>query len=173
MSAKLYFSLLLPLYNKPSMICGCSALKSDPADLEDLVWAFNPGMIKEDVQDYLVHINNLQFFFMAPCAATQNMGLYFVHYHTRTRLTVLHPLWTNKNPTTHFKTTVEKNPTLSGALPRLSRSSCCVNIFPCQVSVYAKYLHDWKWPGRWWIYFLNQSQGVSHHTCLKSGKGIC
>lgn len=46
---------------------------------------------------------------MAPCAAPQNMGLYFVQPHTRTRLTVLHPLWTNKNPTTHFKTTVGKN----------------------------------------------------------------
>lgn len=44
---------------------------------------------------------------MAPCAAT-HMDSYFVQYHKRTRLTVLHPLWTNKNPTTHFKTTAEK-----------------------------------------------------------------
>lgn len=47
---------------------------------------------------------------MAPCAATPNLiGPYSNQYYTRTRSTVLHPLWADKNPTTHFKTIVDQN----------------------------------------------------------------
>lgn len=66
-------------------------------------------MLKQDAWDYLVHINYLHFLFVAPCSAAQNMRPYSSQYHTRARSTVLHPLWANRNLTTHFKTVLDKS----------------------------------------------------------------
>lgn len=88
---------------------GIQHLSLIPQTFKVLFGSLTLRMLKQDDQDYLVHINYLHFLFMAPCSSAQNMRPYSSQYHTRTRSTVLHPLWANKNPTTHFKPVVDKS----------------------------------------------------------------